>query len=150
MVPAMLRIYTGEFSDSRISFKNEALVRELLTRLYAGVTTESIKVIFLDLNMRYIACESLCDSSNAYSVGIDPKKIVQRAEMHNCTNIVLTHNHPEDTCTPSSQDIRATLKMKEVFEGLNIVLVDHIIFSNLDNKIYSMRDKGHLRDRNRM
>ena len=39
------------------------------------------------------------------------------------------HNHPAGSLRPSDSDIRLTKKVKEVFESLEIRLLDHLIIS---------------------
>jgi DNA repair protein RadC len=146
MVPAMLRVFTEDFFDGSVNFRDTERVREMLTRLYAGTVCENIKVIYLNLNLQCVGCETICESNQTYSVMLEAKTIVQRAGAHKCVNIVLVHNHPEDTCTPSSEDIRSTRNINLVLRELNINLVDHVIFSNLDNEMFSMADNGYLID----
>ena len=56
--------------------------------------------------------------------------------------LILAHNHPPGHCRPSSCDIIATRRLAEVARALDIVLIDHLIFT--DEAVYSMRAEGLL------
>lgn len=56
--------------------------------------------------------------------------------------MILAHNHPSGHCRPSGSDIIATRRLAEVARALDIVLIDHLIFT--DEAVYSMRAGGLL------
>lgn len=60
----------------------------------------------------------------------------------NAQGIVLAHNHPSGQCRPSSFDVAATRRLQEIGQALDIVLVDHLIFT--PEAAYSMRAGGFL------
>ena len=41
--------------------------------------------------------------------------------------IIVAHNHPSETTTPSPEDIQTTKRLKEVAELLGIGFYDHLI-----------------------
>jgi DNA repair protein RadC len=56
--------------------------------------------------------------------------------------IILAHNHPSGQCRPSGCDIAATRRLQDVGQALDIILIDHLIFTN--EAVYSMRAGGLL------
>jgi DNA repair protein RadC len=58
------------------------------------------------------------------------------------TGLILAHSHPSGHCRPSGCDIAATRRLREVGLALDIVLVDHLIFTA--EAVYSMRAGGLL------
>lgn len=56
--------------------------------------------------------------------------------------LILAHNHPSGHCRPSSCDSTATRRLAEVARPLDIVPIDHLIFT--DEAVYSMRAGGLL------
>lgn len=58
------------------------------------------------------------------------------------TGIILAHNHPSGQCRPSGCDITATRRLQDVARALDIVLIDHLIFTA--DAVYSMRAGGLL------
>lgn len=58
------------------------------------------------------------------------------------TGIILAHNHPSGQCQPSGCDIDATRRLQGIARALDIVLIDHLIFTA--EAVYSMRAGGML------
>ena len=57
-------------------------------------------------------------------------------------NIVLCHNHPSGSLTPSRADEMLTKKIKEAAVLLDMNVIDHIIVS--EDGYYSFADEGIL------
>jgi DNA repair protein RadC len=57
------------------------------------------------------------------------------------TGMILSHNHPSGSLTPSDADITLTKKFKDACSLLDIHLLDHIIISPFGEK-YSFSDNG--------
>lgn len=60
----------------------------------------------------------------------------------NAAGLILAHNHPSGQCQPSCSDITATRRLQDIARALDIVLVDHLIFT--PQAVYSMRAGGLL------
>jgi DNA repair protein RadC len=72
---------------------------------------------------------------------VDLRLILSIALKTLATSVVLCHNHPSGSLTPSKQDIDLTLKIKEAANHLDIVLQDHIIIT-FEQKYFSFADDG--------
>lgn len=86
---------------------------------------------------------------NVVSVGtlssslVHPREVFKPAILSNSASIILSHNHPSGDCTPSSEDISVTARIKESGKLLGIELLDHIIIGDMDGYI-SVKEKGIL------
>ncbi|MBR1369035.1 hypothetical protein RJ53_05775 [Methanocalculus chunghsingensis] len=60
---------------------------------------------------------------------IHPREVYADAITDRAASIILMHNHPSGSLTPSSDDIAVTKKLAEAGEVLGIRLIDHIIVS---------------------
>ena len=58
------------------------------------------------------------------------------------TTIMLAHNHPSGSLTPSLVDINLTKKVKEAAKLMEMRVMDHIILSPIDGEYYSFADEG--------
>jgi DNA repair protein RadC len=58
------------------------------------------------------------------------------------SGIILVHNHPAGTPSPSQQDILLTEKVCESAKLLDITLIDHVILAK--EKYYSFADEGRI------
>lgn len=116
----------------------------LLQSIYDGDTVEHVEqgVIIL-LNTR---CQMLgwCKVSTGGITGtvMDIRVIFQLALNGNASGIIVSHNHPSGSCTPSNEDIQVTKQLREAGKLMNISLYDHIIFTPDD--FYSFANEGLL------
>ena len=58
---------------------------------------------------------------------VDVAGIFKFALLCNASSIILTHNHPSGSTTPSQEDIQVTRRVKDAGDLLNVPLLDHII-----------------------
>ncbi len=72
----------------------------------------------------------------------DPKVIFNAALQQMASGIIVVHNHPSGSLTPSQADIQLTRKLKEGGALLEISVLDHLIFT--DHRYYSFADEGQL------
>lgn len=73
---------------------------------------------------------------------VDQRLIVKRALELLSTRIILVHNHPSGSATPSGADFEITKRIKEATQLFDIQLLDHIIISASES--YSFKSNGKL------
>jgi len=108
-----------------------------------GRTVETVFLICLDNSMKIRYFGTLGDGTND-TVNIVCRKIVDITLKHNSSMIIIAHNHPDGFALPSREDIRTTLRLKEILSGISIKLIDHIIVAGDD--FVSMAQSGALSD----
>ncbi|MCX6351142.1 MAG: DNA repair protein RadC [Bacteroidetes bacterium] len=74
---------------------------------------------------------------------VDAKVIFKYALEEMASSVILCHNHPSGNLQPSQQDIELTKKLIQAGKSLDILVIDHIIFTN--EKHYSFADEGMMR-----
>lgn len=72
----------------------------------------------------------------------DVRLIFKYAIENLASGIILVHNHPSGNANPSTQDISLTKKVKEAGLLMEILVLDHLIFT--DNGYYSFADESIL------
>jgi DNA repair protein RadC len=73
---------------------------------------------------------------------VGAREIFRRA-IHTATHaIIIAHNHPSGSHSPSSSDIAITKTLKEAGKIIDIQLLDHIVFST--DGYYSFANEGTL------
>ena len=89
---------------------------------------EVFKVLFLNTRNELLKEEELfkgtIDRSTVYI-----RELIKKILNYNAKSVILVHNHPAGSLKPSQADIALTRKVKEIFEGIEIRLLDHIIIS---------------------
>lgn len=71
------------------------------------------------------------------------REIFQKALLCGSTHIFLAHNHPSGDTKPSSEDIRATKRVKEAGEIINVKLADHVIVGD-SGRYTSLKEDGYI------
>ena len=72
----------------------------------------------------------------------DVKVLIQGALLSNAQAIIIAHNHPSGSATPSNSDLDITSRIKTACSYFEISLLDHLIIA--DNQYYSFKDEGRL------
>ncbi len=81
-------------------------------------------------------------SGTRTAVLCDPKDVIYHALGSNVSSVILVHNHPSGSTTPSGMDDDLTLKVKGAAELFDLRFNDHIIIGR--DGFFSYRLKGKL------
>lgn len=73
---------------------------------------------------------------------VDTRLVFKNALQVGAVAIILAHNHPSGTLTPSEADKNLTQKLKKAGESLDIKVLDHVIVT--ENQYISFADAGLL------
>ncbi|MEZ4528155.1 MAG: DNA repair protein RadC [Desulfobacterales bacterium] len=73
---------------------------------------------------------------------IHPREVFADALTDRAASIILAHNHPSGSVSPSKEDEAVTRRIKESGEVLGVQLLDHLIFTLKD--YYSFKEHGYL------
>jgi DNA repair protein RadC len=75
---------------------------------------------------------------------IHPREIFAEAIKDRASAIIVCHNHPSGSCTPSPEDIETTARIYKASRVIGINILDHIIISR--KSYYSFRENGQAFD----
>lgn len=92
---------------------------------------EVFMVLLLDNQNRLIKQEKLFWGT-INKTAVYPREIVKSALKCNAAAIIIAHNHPSGSCTPSETDRLMTLQIEQACDLVDIRLVDHIIVGKGD------------------
>jgi DNA repair protein RadC len=98
----------------------------LLRPLVAG-EGERLVVAHMDEARRLIALT--LHSGGADWVALPLRDILAMAMKVGARGLILAHNHPSGDCAPSEADRAATRALAQAAAGLDVRLVDHIVFA---------------------
>ncbi len=99
-------------------------------------------VLALDSQNRLIAIEQVQQGS-VNRTAVFPRLVAEVSLKHRATAVILAHNHPGGSPTPSGADRQLTKKLKIMLTDLDIVVHDHIIVAGQD-QYYSFAENGGL------
>lgn len=95
---------------------------------FADYRHEVFGVIYLNNANRIQRVEIVSEGGMTATVA-DPRIILRRALEEDAVNLILFHNHPSGSLTPSQADQQLTRKLSEAAAFFDLRILDHIIVS---------------------
>jgi DNA repair protein RadC len=142
-------LVASEFGK-RISSSNRAIeesisssddIVKIMRPILRDKKHEECWAIFLTNSNRIIE-RTLISQGGVQATVVDQRLIVKRALELLSTRIILVHNHPSGSATPSRADFDLTSKVKEATQLFDIQLLDHIVIA--DSESYSFKSNCKL------
>ena len=99
---------------------------------------EECWVIFLNHSNRLITKERMTSGGQDVTI-IDKRIIIRRALELKATSLILVHNHPSGSPTPSPEDIKQTRELSKALKSCDLGLLDHVIIAG--NGYFSFSDE---------
>lgn len=134
----------NRYAAERINHKKmdsaQSIAAYFSTRI-ANLPHEECHVMLLDNSLRLIGSH-LVSKGGLASTSVDVRQVMKDAIIHNSTAIVLCHNHPSGSLTPSRQDDELTQRVFRAAQTLSINVLDHIIVST--EGYYSYQENGKI------
>lgn len=128
-----------EKSVERVTLGNRKQAEEHCIHLLDGQRREVFYAVCLNGQMQVLSNAMIAKGSIG-EVPAYPRLVAEAALNHNAHGVMLCHNHPGGSITPSQGDVETTRQLGVLLAGLEITLVDHIIVS--EGKALSMVSCG--------
>ncbi|MEP0713927.1 MAG: DNA repair protein RadC [Algoriphagus sp.] len=116
-------------------------IYDLMKPELLGEQIEYFYLILLNRGNRVMRKQLISQGGTAGTV-VDPKVVFKIALEHLAQSIILVHNHPSGSISPSEQDIRLTQRLVKIGSELDLTVLDHVIFA--DSGYFSFADDGTL------
>ncbi len=114
---------------------------ELIKSTIEDMAHEEMWIILLNKGNKLIKRQKM-SSGGATATIVDVKMILKAVIESQAQSIILAHNHPSGSLSPSRADIEITNKIKEAVKFFDITLMDHLIVA--EGGYYSFVDDGKL------
>ncbi len=111
--------------------------RECVISLFAGKTNEECYLISLTKQNKVKHISKIC-SGTPDETPFYPRLIAEAALLNKASKVIIAHNHPGGTLTPSEADIETTKVIKNMFQLMGIELIDHIIVAGNNSSSMAM------------
>lgn len=119
----------------------EIMQKILLRENKLGQQKEHFWVIGLAISNKILYIE-LVSLGSISAVIVNPLEVFNLAVQKKSPRIILVHNHPGETLTPSIDDIEITKKIVKGGKILEIAVLDHLLITT--EGYYSFEEKGKL------
>ena len=138
-------IYKDELKNKKLIDKetlkisNKDILLKYLRNKIGYEEIEKFYVLYLSSSNEVIEFEEnsvgTLDRSSVY-----PREIYKKIINLNAKSIILAHNHPSDTITPSKCDIELTNEIAKGLKNFGALLIEHIIITK--NSYFSFLEEG--------
>lgn len=133
------RIATYEPEEGQ-PFNRESLGRTLAIR-FGDAVQERLGAIFLTTRGTPIA-ERILTIGTLDHACAEPREVFRLALAYHAAQVIVFHNHPSGSVSPSKDDMGLTQRLKDAGTILGVTLLDHIIVGKAS--YYSMQQHGFL------
>ena len=141
LVPDMNRYYAVKTDGAGQKVHSTSDAGKILCAMFRHEQTESVRLLCLNAGGKVLKL-ALLNEGDINAVHFSVRKIVETALSAKAVSVILAHNHPGGTLTPSREDLDATNSAKAALSTVGIQLLDHLIISG-DNYC-SLREDGYL------
>ena len=127
-------------SKSFSQLKNSQAVFELLYPHIGDLDHEEFWIVYMNNSNRVLRCEQMSKGGITGTL-VDVRLVMKKALELGAITLILAHNHPSGTLSPSASDKELTQKMIKASTSLDIKVIDHLIitkesyFSFADNML---------------
>ncbi len=107
---------------------------ELITymiALFLGSSVETVYAVMLDKNGALLNTECMGEGTVVAS-DVYPRRLLESAIRHKASKIILAHNHPKGTASPSSEDVSTTKQLEKILLSSDIELIGHYVVADGD------------------
>jgi len=140
MLKEVWRRYKRE-ENEKIDLGSVSDILKYARILVAESYAERVVVVYVDRGTKFLFSEEFTTTESVHSVYVDIKKVIASAVRLKASGIMLFHCHIQGDCVPSGDDVNFTEKLIYALSGLEIVLLEHIIF-NAEGDYYSFYAEG--------
>ena len=108
------------------SFASYEKISKYLVTVFSSETVESVYVFLIDARANLITYKKMFEGT-VTCTSVDARRIAEYAIANNAARVIIAHNHPGGTATPSADDLATTRYLKRVLRGIDIELVEHFM-----------------------
>ncbi|UCD38395.1 MAG: DNA repair protein RadC [Fidelibacterota bacterium] len=141
LVQAVARRYLKEEIIHKDYIQSADQVIAYLVHNLKNRNREQFVIILLNGRNQLIDLVTIFEGSLTTSA-VYPREVVKLILERDAAAVILVHNHPSGSVTPSQDDHRITKRLKQACQSIDVQLHDHLIIGG--NDYYSFADHGLL------
>lgn len=143
IIKAAATLYLQQSSEGRDSLAEPARLADFWRMRIGALQNENFEVAYLDSAYRLLrdGVETL-EEGTIDRAAVYPRRIIEAALKRGAAAIVIAHNHPNGSVTPSDHDKVLTRAIVLAAETVHLRVVDHLIVAAQET--FSFRKAGLL------
>lgn len=141
MIPAFSNYYINSRASGTSILPTCTAIGNFAVSKIGERTIEVFGVLMLTNQMHYVNFE-IVETGTVNTTNVSMRKVAETVLRNNASRVVLIHNHPGGSLSPSAEDQKLTRRINAMLEPIGVVLVDHIIVAN--GRFASMQELGRM------
>ncbi len=141
ILPELQKRYDRAKDENMKYIRSTSDAGRIACGMFRNQQEESVRMICLNAGGRVVRSIEIA-KGDVNAVYFPIRKIVETAIGSKAVSVILVHNHPGGTLSPSREDLDATESARSALSTVGIRLLDHLIVSGLD--YCSLREEGYL------
>lgn len=126
VIDAALAILARRVREPGAVIDSPGAARELVRLHLAQCERERFGVLFLNGQHGVIGFEVLFEGTLTQTT-VHPREVARRALQLNAAAVILAHNHPSGSATPSKADAFLTSAMQHALAAIDVRVLDHLV-----------------------
>ncbi len=122
---------TAYMAERKYQILTSAHAAQLVMAEMMHLDHEQLRVLSLNTKNQVVANQVLYSGTVNSSV-LRAAEVFRTAITRKCSAIIVIHNHPSGSTSPSAEDIEVTKQLIEAGKVLDIDMLDHLIIGNQD------------------
>ena len=143
-IQGVARRYLKQRLAEKNYVRSSAEVADYLIHAMRDLKRELLMVIYLDSSHAIIDSEIVAEGTLASNT-VYPRELIKPALARHAAALVIAHNHPSGSRTPSAEDRRLTRNLYLALSFVSIRLLDHLIVAG-SGPPYSFADHGLMKE----
>lgn len=129
----------AEEANVQEKISSSKMVFDIMQPIIGELAHEEFWILYLNNSNKIISKRQLSIGGITGTL-VDVRLVFKNALELGAVSMILCHNHPSGTLTPSDADKQITQKLKTAGNSLEIKVLDHLIIT--ENNYFSFADKG--------
>ncbi len=122
------------------SQQSQPIIRKLI-ETHGQSDREQFCVILLNAKNDIIGL-NIVSTGSLSSAQVCPREVLKPAILTSASAMILSHNHPSGSVSPSQEDIAVTRRIVQACHIIGIQVHEHLIISMHGDEFYSFADNG--------
>lgn len=139
VIAQALKILEGRMREPGQALCNPEHVKDYLRLKIGDKEREVFAVVFLDVMHRVIECQEMF-MGTLTQTSVYPREVAREALLLGASAVILSHNHPSGSPTPSRADEALTQTLKTTLALIDVRVLDHVIVTASES--LSMAERG--------
>jgi len=139
-IQGIARRYLKQRLTAKKYVRSSGEVADYLTHAMRDLKREVLTVIFLDAAHAILAIEVVAEGTLTSNT-VYPRELIKMALAKHAAAVIIAHNHPSGSRSPSDEDLRLTRNLCLALSLVNIQLLDHFIVAGPESP-FSFADQG--------